>query len=183
MHFILKTALAAAAVCALTGGAFAYSPHPDRLTGRGAMSNLPPLAYQLFCLQNPSECKAGGSGEIAADSALMSKLTRVNVAVNTSMTPRNDPHGDVWTVGASVGDCEDYALNKRHALVKLGVPASALRMAVVLTPSGDGHAVLIVHTVRGDYVLDNLTNAIRPFEQTGLHMVSMAGANPDDWNS
>ena len=34
-------------------------------------------------------------------------------------------------------------------------------------PDGEGHAVLTVRTDEGDYVLDNLTDAIKPWEETG----------------
>jgi len=181
---IAVTVLALAVGLASSGAALAYAPYNARLPSRVDLSHLPPLAFQLFCLQNPQECRTSGPSRVGMNNGLMDKLQRVNARVNASMRPRSDGDGrDVWTVGASAGDCEDYALNKRHMLVAMGVPASSLRMAVVRTGSGEGHAVLVVHTGAGDYVLDNLTNAIRPFGQTGLRMVSMESGNPDRWDS
>jgi len=167
----------------LTGGALAYAPHNPVIRYNARISTLPPLAYQLFCLQNPSECRASSQGTAHFDSVLLNKITRVNATINQSMRARSDGKLDVWTVGATAGDCEDYALNKRHRLIALGVPSGALRMAVVKTASGEGHAVLVVHTDNGDYVMDNLTTSIKLLGQSGLRLVAMSSANPDKWKN
>jgi predicted transglutaminase-like cysteine proteinase len=140
-----------------------------------------PLGYQLMCLKHPAECRGGGAASIEATNGMLAVLVRVNTAINRTMQPREDKGIDVWTLGATSGDCEDYALAKRRLLVEAGLPASALRLAYVKTPAGIGHAVLVVNTPRARYVLDNLTAAIRPLEQTGYRLVSMQGANPDNW--
>jgi predicted transglutaminase-like cysteine proteinase len=106
---------------------------------------------------------------------------RVNETVNRAIRPRHDAGADVWTVGARAGDCEDYALEKRRQLIEAGLPASALRLAYVKTRAGAGHAVLVINTPGVAYVLDNLTAAIRPLQQTGYRVISMQGADPDIW--
>jgi predicted transglutaminase-like cysteine proteinase len=58
-----------------------------------------------------------------------------------------------------------------------GVPAKALRLAVVKTPSGIGHLVLVVATSKGDVVLDNLTGAILPWQQTGYQWLKIQSAS------
>ena len=40
-------------------------------------------------------------------------------------------------------------------------------MTIVRDLDGEGHAVLTVKTDRGDFVLDNLTDEIRPWNATG----------------
>jgi len=82
----------------------------------------------------------------------------VNAEVNGRMQPRRDI-GDTWRVG-SFGDCEDYALAKLQAL-------GAGRLAHVLTGDGESHVVLLV----GDYVLDNLTDEIRRWDETDYHFL------------
>jgi predicted transglutaminase-like cysteine proteinase len=62
------------------------------------------------------------------------------------------------------------------------LPASALRIAYVITRKGEEHAVLVVNTEAGGLVLDNLTGGIREFGETGYRLVSMQGANPDQWS-
>jgi predicted transglutaminase-like cysteine proteinase len=141
-----------------------------------------PLGYQLMCLKTPAECKGGGSSTVAASAEVMATLKRVNSRVNNAITPRNDSGADVWNANASSGDCEDYVLAKRRALIKAGLPASALRIAYVKTRGGVGHAILVVKTSRGDFVLDNLNRSVRPLSQSGYRIVSMSGANPKSWS-
>lgn len=155
-----------------------------------SMSNVPavagskaPLGYQLMCLKTPSECKGGGAASVKATTDVMSQLKSVNSKVNRSIRPRNDAGGaDVWSVNATSGDCEDYALTKRRALIKAGLPASSLRIAYVKTRSGEDHAILVVKTSKGDYALDNLNASIRPLSQTGYRVISQSGANPMKWS-
>jgi len=141
-----------------------------------------PLGYQLMCLKTPEQCKGGGKAKVEATGNLMATLKRVNSHVNRSIKPRNDSGADVWSASASSGDCEDYVLAKRAALVKAGVPASSLRIAYVKTKRGEGHAILVVKTNGKDLVLDNLTATIRPLSQTGYRIISMSGANPRQWS-
>jgi predicted transglutaminase-like cysteine proteinase len=141
-----------------------------------------PLGYQVMCLKTPEQCKGGGKAKVEVTSDLMATLKRVNSSVNRSIKPRNDGGADVWSASASSGDCEDYVLAKRAALVRAGVPASSLRIAYVKTKRGVGHAVLVVKTNGKDLVLDNLTATIRPLSQTGYRIVSISGANPRQWS-
>lgn len=141
-----------------------------------------PLGYQVMCLKTPELCKGGGAAKVEATSDLMATLKRVNSSVNRSIKPRNDSGADVWSASASAGDCEDYVLAKRSALIRAGVPASSLRIAYVKTKRGVGHAVLVVKTNGKDLVLDNLTATIRPLSQTGYRIVSISGANPRQWS-
>ena len=74
-------------------------------------------------------------------------------------------------------------MNKRVHLIARGVPAGALRLAIGLTAQGQGHAVLIVRTTAGDYVLDNLTDQIKPFDQTGHTLTAISSNDPKLWHS
>ncbi len=141
-----------------------------------------PLGYQLMCLKTPAECKGGGAASVTATGDIMKTLTSVNSRVNRSISPRNDASADVWSVNVSSGDCEDYALTKRRALIKAGLPASALRIAYVKTRRGEDHAILVVKTSKGDFALDNLHSSVRPLSQTGYRVISASGANPLQWS-
>ena len=44
-------------------------------------------------------------------------------------------------------------------------------MTVVIDEKGEGHAVLTLITSRGDLILDNKTNAVLPWTQTGYTFV------------
>lgn len=147
--------------------------------------NHAPLGYQLLCLKHPnaSECKGGGAAKVKVTGDVMATLKRVNAHVNRSIKPKYDASGaDVWNASASSGDCEDYVLAKRRALIKAGIPAGSLRIAYVKTRSGEGHAILVIKTGGKDLVLDNLTATIKPLSQTGYRIVSMSGANPRQWS-
>jgi predicted transglutaminase-like cysteine proteinase len=149
---------------------------------QAAASGRAPLGFRLMCIKMPNECKGGGAHKVTATEDVMATLKKVNARVNSSIRPRNDKGADVWTVNASAGDCEDYVMTKRRALIKAGIPASSLRIAYVKTRSGVGHAILIVKTSKGDFVLDNLNRAVRPLSQSGYRIVSMSGANPKQWS-
>ena len=71
---------------------------------------------------------------------------------------------------------------KRRALIKAGLPASSLRIAYVKTRAGVGHAILVVKTSKGDYVLDNLNRSVRPLSQSGYRIISISGADPMKWS-
>jgi predicted transglutaminase-like cysteine proteinase len=75
-----------------------------------------------------------------------------------------------------MGDCNDYAVTKRHQLLENGLPSKALRLAVVKTASGVGHLVLVVVTTKGDIVLDDLTEVIRPWQSTDYHWLKIQSA-------
>ena len=74
---------------------------------------------------------------------------------------------EVWAYPRGAGDCEDYVLEKRRDLMRKGISLADLLITVVRKPDGEGHAVLTVRTDEGDYVLDNLNDAVKPWEETG----------------
>jgi predicted transglutaminase-like cysteine proteinase len=101
--------------------------------------------------------------------------------VNAAIIPTVKDHGaepqEGWTIAPTLGDCNDYAVTKRHELLQAGLPAKALRLSVVKTASGIGHLVLIVVTTKGDLVLDNLTEAVRPWQSTDYHWLKIQSAS------
>jgi predicted transglutaminase-like cysteine proteinase len=99
-------------------------------------------------------------------------ISDINRQVNRHIRSGSDARvygvGDYWAVpngDRARGDCEDYVLAKRRALVRAGYPVGALSIAVVETRWGETHAVLLVATDRGDYVLDNLTGRISRWDE------------------
>lgn len=145
---------------------------------------LAPLASVAFCMKNADQCRDTGGGVVELTDARQAELFGVNSRVNGSIRPKNDsPAADVWSVDVSTGDCEDYALTKRKRLLELGWPSRALRMAVATTPSGEGHAVLVVRTSKGDLVLDNRTSQVKDWTRTDLFWLKMQSSNPEIWVS
>jgi len=137
------------------GLATAYIPEQGR--------TIEPFSHVLFCQRYPAECAAANGAKTVEWSSLKhAELQSINRLVNTRILPRNDAEDDVWSLSPRSGDCEDYAVTKRH------LPASALRLAIGYTASGEGHLVLAVRTDGGDVILDNETNAIRNWRDAGL---------------
>jgi predicted transglutaminase-like cysteine proteinase len=98
---------------------------------------------------------------------------------------RHYGRADYWTIPTDgYGDCEDYALTKRKMLMEHGFSAAALRVAIVVTPNQERHAVLTVVTDKGDYVLDNLKDEVLPWNLTGFRWVERQNpASPLAWVS
>ena len=133
---------------------------------------LAPFQHVRFCLRYPADCKSNSTdrARIELTREMTDLLNQVNHDVNGAIAPRRKSYGanlaDGWALAPVEGDCNDYAVTKRHELMRSGLPARALRLSVVKTPSGVGHLVLVVSTTNGDLVLDNLTGEIRSWQRT-----------------
>ena len=134
---------------------------------------LAPTGFYALCAEQPRQCEP-----VAARRPVgLSEIDAVNRRVNAAIRPQPEPPGqDIWKVGGASGDCEDYALAKRDALIAAGLGSANARLVVGILPSGEYHAVLIVSTRRGDFVLDNLTNELRPLGQQPATIISVQSA-------
>lgn len=163
-------------------------PTAGRVNAKGL--TVGPTGFYVLCSVIPSACRvqrARNVGSTASGVKLtietLGLLDRVNRDVNGAMRPRPESgRTDVWKIGGSSGDCEDYALTKRAALLRKGFPTSALLMTTVITGRGESHAVLMVRTDRGDFVLDNLNQIVKPWNSTGYKFLTMQSPdNPRVW--
>ncbi|TCT07813.1 transglutaminase-like cysteine peptidase [Aquabacter spiritensis] len=151
----------------------------------------PPIGYVRFCSDNGADCAAQGDMvfQVTLDAQHEAELREVNDRLNTAIEPVTDlehfGETERWSYPADgKGDCEDYVLAKRRALVRLGWPASVLLITVVRDKDGDGHAVLTVVTDRGDLVLDNQAAPILPWHETGYRFVKrQSQGDPALWVS
>jgi predicted transglutaminase-like cysteine proteinase len=106
--------------------------------------------------------------------------------VNNTIAPATDLEiygvNEYWTLPRTKGDCEDYALLKRHNLIKKGWPVSSLLMTVVRDEKGEGHAVLTARTMQGDFILDNKIEEVRLWSQTPYeYVMRQSYINPRVW--
>jgi predicted transglutaminase-like cysteine proteinase len=151
----------------------------------------PPLGWAEFCVRQPGECV--GTTTAPHDVPLSRKawtyLVRVNRRVNETVKPLSDlEHWGVaerWSYpDDGYGDCEDYVLLKRRMLIQSGWPREALLVTVVHDKHDKGHAVLTVTTDKGDYVLDNLTDDILLWSETGYRFFKrQSQSHPNVWVS
>jgi predicted transglutaminase-like cysteine proteinase len=143
-----------------------------------------PSGFISFCTRFPAQCTLSQNAPavIALSAQQWLELQEINQTINLAIKPMDDQRhygrAEYWNIPSDgFGDCEDYALTKRRDLIAAGLPAQALRMAVVVTAEGEGHAVLTVVTDHGDYVLDNLTNTIRSWDETGYRWIERQDPN------
>ncbi len=147
-----------------------------------ASPTLAPFQHVRFCLRFPSDCKSDPTESERIELSLENSelLKRVNHSVNMSIVPVLKNYGpdlqDGWAIAPEMGDCNDYAVTKRHQLLESGLPSKALRLSVVKTASGIGHLVLVIVTTKGDMVMDNLTESIHPWQGTGYHWLKIQSA-------
>lgn len=132
-----------------------------------------PMGWGGFCERYSQECVGEdyGAEKIVFDGATRDLILHVNSAVNAAITPATDilqwGVAERWDLAETgVGDCEDYVLLKQRWLVSAGLPRQSLLVTVVTDLAGEGHAVLTVHTDRGDFILDNMHDDVKLWRET-----------------
>ena len=147
-----------------------------------------PVGHAVFCQSHPDECRANAQmvPAVSLSNDLWQQLLAVNAHVNATIVPVTDQDlyqvTEFWTYPNGYGDCEDYALAKRRDLINAGWPASTLLMAVVKQANGEGHAVLMVRTDRGDLVLDNQIGTVDLWNATPYKFIKrQSQANAGQW--
>jgi|GEM_PF-106600 len=152
---------------------------------------LPPMGWAQFCRDLPSECSAHPHDNrgVILDANSWIDLVTVNKIVNKTIIPASDMENygliDWWTYPDNgKGDCEDYVLMKRKLLIEAGWPRGALLVTVVRDQNDEGHAILMVSTDRGDFILDNQRDEILLWSDTGYRFVKrQARFNENSWVS
>jgi predicted transglutaminase-like cysteine proteinase len=148
-----------------------------------------PSGWAEFCRNYKSECDVQQSlpRKIALTAEVWDKLSEVNHWANAHIKPTPDRKHwgriNKWYFAEDGrGDCKDYVLVKRRMLMQAGLPREALLITVVWTPQDNGHAVLIVRTDKGDYVLDNLSSKVVLWNQTPYdYVMRQTQSDPSTW--
>jgi predicted transglutaminase-like cysteine proteinase len=188
---LVSTAPAAVFLFVIAGSALAL-PQADMPASSKALLDAgaagPTPAWIEFCKRLPRECAQNPSEPdiIVLDQEIWKGIVAVNEWVNKEIVPVTDQEhwgvADRWDYpDDGLGDCEDIQLLKRRLLTDAGLPQRAMRMTVVIDELGAGHAVLMVRTDRGDYILDNKRNAVLPWQRTGYRYVKREGSDSAEW--
>jgi predicted transglutaminase-like cysteine proteinase len=193
--------LTAGFLCFAGGAADAQQNRPGALT-TGALppalsldiarqgDSRPPIGWVQFCANRAyaAECQVDASepDRVELTPKLWRTVTALNSRVNREIEPITDmDHWGVverWDMAEDgKGDCEEYVNIKRKRLVEAGLPRRALRIVVVLDEENAGHAVLMLRTDRGDYILDNKRNAVLPWHQTGYVYIKRESQDRIGW--
>lgn len=179
----------------LLGGTFAagFAAQAGEPTATYAAIGAPtsiPYGWVDFCGREPQECNQPvlPARDVNLTAETWQLLNRVNRDVNAAIEPvSNFAHWgtmlDHWDYPKDgKGDCKVYALEKRRRLIEEGFPRQALLMTVVKDLNDEGHAILTVKTNRGEFILDNLTDAIRPWSATGYqYLKRQSQEDPNVW--
>jgi len=182
----MRTLAAAAIGIAMAAPGVAAERHPAFLK-TGVAVSAPKGAVGL-CGKYGWACHGGGGASVSAKQAL-ALADRVNREVNRRVRPVSDSaqygREEYWALpGRRGGDCEDYALEKKRQLMEMGLSGKQLLLTTVLDHKGGSHAVLVLRTRAGDYVLDNLTNQIKPWGRTGYTFLRMQDPQrPQQWRA
>jgi predicted transglutaminase-like cysteine proteinase len=195
---MFKSVVAAAFAASIIGAAFvtfgqASETTPPRASyaAVGGQTSVP-YGWVDFCGRRPEECSLGKLTplDVRLTRATWSTLNRINRRVNGAIEPETNlahwgtmlDHWDYPVDGK--GDCKVYALYKRKLLIDAGFPRQALLMTIVKDLEGEGHAILTVKTDHGEFILDNLTDDIRPWNATGYtYLKRQAQYDPNVWLS
>ncbi|MGC5777890.1 transglutaminase-like cysteine peptidase [Methylobacterium sp. NFXW15] len=163
---------------------------PDSVFEPGGPPTRSIAGWADFCRRMPEECTIDPAQPkvIPLTLATWRTLRSVNARVNGRIKPMTDKAHwgvvDRWDFpDDGFGDCEDYQLLKRRMLAERGLSRRALLMTVVIDDINEGHAVLTVRTDRGDFILDNKTDEIRPWKRVPYSFVKRAGQEGTAWVS
>ena len=183
---VLRTAFIMALLFCAAGGAAAQEhtgslglPHIDSTKAyiRVLGVTRSPIGWIQFCEEIPQDCVTQDRNEeVILTKTSYRELLKINNEINHTVQPMSDlEHYGVVEKWAypddGKGDCEDYVLQKRRALLRRGWPMSALLITVVRDHQNEGHAILTVHTNEGDLILDNMKDEILAWNETGYHFV------------
>jgi predicted transglutaminase-like cysteine proteinase len=192
LYFVGYAAFAVALIGFSKADAQAQSQAPRRTAALAAgASTSAPIGWVQFCNDNPADCRQrpGTARSVTLTPAVFAQLAKINLQINRDIEQVSDlDHFGVeefWTYPVDgKGDCEDLVLEKKRRLIEMGLPREALLITVVRDLNGDGHAILTVVTDRGDYVLDNFSNEVKLWHETGYRFIKrQAQVDANQWVS
>ncbi len=197
----IKAAATALILTATTPGAQAQSQRQSPTT-TGALTpatsldvtrsgdTRPPIGWVQFCSTKAYAAECAVDPSEAEKVELTPKTWRLVTALNTRVNKEIDPVTDMdhwgiverWDMAEDGrGDCEEYVNIKRKRLVEAGIPRRALRVVVVIDEENAGHAVLMLRTDKGDFILDNKRNAVLSWHQTGYVYIKRESQDRIGW--
>lgn len=186
-----RAAMQAVALTIIAAGvsytAPAHAAEGGTLTPRKAIAA--PDGFGDVCSRYDWACAAGRKDRVDG-SDLLALARGINRAINTryrQITDRSQYGAEeVWSLPTASrgGDCEDFVLAKKQSLIAAGVAPGRLLIATVLDRRRALHAVLVLRTDAGDYVLDNLNNSVKSWQETGYSFLRMQNPEaPHRWNA
>lgn len=171
------------------GSAGMAAMREDQAYLRTGAVQAPPKGAADLCVAYAWACKIDGKVSPVSAKSQMSIVTMINREINATVPEISDlaQYGELerWALPtARGGDCEDIAMRKKHDLIEAGIAPQSLMLSTVLDRDLNAHAVLVFRGESGDLVLDNLTDRILPWAETGYSFLRMQDpASPDRWRA
>ncbi|MCD1625754.1 MAG: transglutaminase-like cysteine peptidase [Paracoccaceae bacterium] len=186
-HGLRALALAVASAAALGAGTDTlYAGQDAFLTARMTVSS--PAGANDLCQRYPWACMRS-AGLVRISGKQLDYAVKLNRQINRQVRAVSDQaqygRTEYWSLPTGRGgDCEDFALLKKKHLIAAGLDPQALMVSTVLDRNRNAHAVLVMRTVHGDYVLDNLRNDVKHWRQTGYTFLRMQDpTDPRKWTA
>lgn len=151
-------------------------------------ASAPPPGAVSLCRKYQWAC-SNANAPVQNAASVLQAARQVNHLVNASVRLINDStqygREEYWTLPSQRGgDCEDFVLLKKQMLFERGVNANDLMIATVLDLNRESHAVLVLRTAHGDYVLDSQHNRVKTWRATGYTFLKMQNPNAmGRWNA
>ncbi len=148
-----------------------------------------PAGFRGVCARYAWACDRSSAATVHGAAAKLELANRVNRAINLRVREISDERqyktAEHWALPTQRGgDCEDFALLKKLELQRAGIAPDRLLIATVLDRKRRAHAVLVLRTDEGDFVLDNLTSRIKPWDKTGYSFLRMQDPTaPSGWTA
>lgn len=186
--FVATTLLIASALSAQAMNADSTARANNQLHMPVYGKSLPPIGYIGFCRTHPQECTTGTFKpvRVVMSNQRWQEMTLINSHINKIVKPVTDQElynvPERWTYPTAQGDCEDYVLLKRRYLINMGWPEQSLLITVVRDQKNEGHAVLTVTTDLGDFILDNQSQNVLPWQDTPYrYEMRQSQSNKNGW--
>ncbi len=144
----------------------------------------PPSGALTLCGTYDWACAPGGAALSRRQIDLAGQVSRsINSRVREVTDQAQYGRAEHWALPTTRGgDCEDFALLKKRELIARGLPPSRLLIASVFDRRRNSHAVLVLRTDQGDLILDNLTDRVVGWRETGYTFIRMQKpSDPKRW--
>lgn len=182
-----RSLLALSAAVMLIGAAPVAAGQDAFLKARMPVSS--PAGANGLCQRYAWACQRATAAPVPVSGNQLDYAISLNRQINRQVRSISDlaQYGveEHWALPtARGGDCEDFALLKKKRLIEAGLDPQMLLIATVLDRRRNAHAVLVMRTARGDFVLDNLRDDVLHWSRTGYTYLRMQDpADPRRWTA
>jgi len=182
-----RSLLAVSAAVMLIGVTPAIAAQDAFLKARMTVSS--PAGANGLCQRYAWACQRSNAAPVLISGNQLDYAISLNRQINRQVRSISDmaQYGVVehWALPtARGGDCEDFALLKKKRLIEAGLDPQMLLIATVLDRRRDAHAVLVMRTAQGDFILDNLRDDVLHWSRTGYTYLRMQDpSDPRRWTA